>query len=62
MEVSVVVGLVVSERCVYVEGGGGLSLLSRIHFPPDHNAIMVGPGFIVPGSARTHTANTSYSV
>ena len=36
--------------CVCV---GGVGLLSRIHFPPDHNAIIVG--LLYCASQRAHT-------
>lgn len=48
---------------VVVVGG---ALLSRIHFPPDHNAIIVGPLYCVSQHMCTHTdthaENVSYSV
>lgn len=59
--------------CVGWDGGGaavvvvmgGVGLLSRIHFPPDHNAIIVGLLYCASqhmhAPAHMHT-NTSYSV
>lgn len=59
MEVSVLVGL-----SVCCGGGGGeqgvVGLLSRIHFPPDHNAIIGDPLYCASQHKRRNTHTQIY--